>query len=188
MNLIGVAGRSGSGKTRTANALAGAIVDSGDTVKLDAFSLEIKRPVRKQKGREYIDRDADRGDMQRYGTMMRKYSPFFFVNLLFVRNNMDADMWEHFSDKWKPADFLVIGDVRFSEEVRFIRAQGGVIFFVEGCRRPLRGAEAEHESESHFGELRAMADILVPEGMDEEELNRYAADTIRARRHIRVHE
>lgn len=184
MRLIGVAGRSGSGKTVAAALLAAELIDNGDTVKLDAFAVSIKRRIRDQERREYIDKTLDRAFMQRYGEAMRYGNPHWFINDLFVRNTMDAGMRDHFSDRREPADFLIVGDVRYPNEAEFIRKRG-VLVFVDGSRTPLAGAEAAHESESHMDALLAMADAVILPNLSFEQVRRFLRALVRTRSHVR---
>ncbi len=152
MHIIGIAGKSGSGKNTVAAFLAAELNSHGYTVKLDAFAVPIKDFVRRETACTLIDKSMARNRMQEIGSVMREANPNYYINALIGRNNMDAHLWEHFSDKWEPADFLVITDVRFKNEAEFC-ARHGVVWLVQGNHLPLSPAAASHESEQGLNVL-----------------------------------
>lgn len=162
MRVIAIGGASGAGKTTLAGVLAMQLLSNGYTSKLDSFGGPIKERVRQKNDAALIDRDADRGMMQQMGTVMRCGNKNYYVNLLFVRNNMDAFMWEHFADKWQPADFLIIDDVRYENEAKFCLQHNGLLLYMEGTHSRLSADVAGHESEQHGEAVKALADRVIP--------------------------
>lgn len=161
MRVIGLSGASGSGKTTVAGLLAAELLDRGYSVKLDAFAAPIKQRIMKRKAEcglpAVIDKEADREAMQDMGAAVRAAVPDYYVKCLRSLNCLDG------TDAFPaPADFLIVGDVRYPNEAKFIKAHG-VLLHVCGCKRPLQGKEAEHDSESHFSELYAGADYAIAE-------------------------
>ena len=184
MRLIGIAGRSGSGKTLAAAFLAAELLDNGYTAKLEAFAVPVKREIRIAQRRDHIDKDTDRGAMQRYGAAMRAGNPQWFVREMVDRNNIDSALWHLLTEPWEPAEFLIIGDVRYPNEAEFIRKRAGVLWFVDGSHRPLEGDAALHESESHTTALLAMADVVVAPGLDHGQLRELVRRLVRKRDHL----
>lgn len=163
MQIIGLAGASGSGKTTVAGMLAAELLDRGYTVKLDAFATPIKKRIMKAKELRalppVVDKETDRVEMQRIGTKCREENPTLFIEYMCAANNL-LPGWVFPREVWVPADFLIVGDVRFPNEAEYIRKRG-VLIHVCGCRRPLAGEAARHESESHFAELMSGADYAI---------------------------
>ena len=160
MRLIGLAGVSGSGKSTVAGFFAAELLDRGFSVKLDGFGTPIKKRVMKlkqEKGLDAVlDKQADRVAMQNIGSAARAMSRGYYIASLAGRNSCYS------GPPWTPADFLIVPDVRFPAEADFVK-ELGVLIYVCGCRKPLEGAAAAHESESHFAELFAGADYVIAE-------------------------
>ncbi len=158
MQVIGIHGKSGAGKTTVAGFLAAELADLGYTSKIDSMIL-----IARQRARfncTATTKKSARGWIQNFVANIREGSLHYFINDLFVRNNMDSGMWEPFSDQWEPADFLIIHDVRRPEEVEFCRRHG-VVVHVQGTRQPLAGPEAEHETELAVEDLFCGADHII---------------------------
>lgn len=152
MRLIGLAGVSGSGKSTVAGMLAAELVDQGFSAKTDAFALPIKQRIRALKAEKglpaVVDKTGDRIAMQKIAAAVCAADPDYYINCLAGRNTYGC------------VDFVIVSDVRYPAEAEFVRSHG-VLIYVCGCKRPLRGAAAEDVSESHFAELFAGADYAI---------------------------
>lgn len=162
MHIIGFGGESGAGKSTAAGMVGAELLDHGYTVKLEAFFVPGKRYARREQHCQLLDKFRDRPLLQQYRDMLlaRAGDKSLLVKDLIHRNNMDAPLWKHFSDPWKPAEFLIIADIRYLDEATFVKDRG-VLVFLEGTHRPLAGIEARHDSESHHAEIAAMADFTI---------------------------
>lgn len=185
MQLIGLSGASGSGKTTVAGMLAAELLDRGYTVKLDAFATPIKKRLihlkKKRNAPAVIDKDADREAMQDTGSAVRSADPDYYVKCLGSSNCIDGKENDFLPE---PADFLIVADVRYPNEAEFIKARG-VLIHVCGCRRPLHGVAAGHESESRFVELYSGASYAIAEQPSLERLAAAVKDLVTQGRHIK---
>lgn len=156
LHIIGLAGASGSGKTTVAGMLAAELLDRGFTVKLDAFAVPIKKRIMAQKAGKglawAIDKHVDRLAMQNMGTAFRAADSDYFIKCLVSRSNIYGSA----------SDFLIVPDIRYPNEAEFVKAHG-VLIHVCGCKNPLAGEAAGHESESHFAEILSGADYAIAE-------------------------
>lgn len=184
MRIVGIAGKSGSGKSTVAAFLARELNRHGYTVKLESFSVPIKDFVRRETASWVLDMEIARSRMQEIGSVMRAANPNCHVNSLIGRNNLDAHLWEHFSDKWEPADFLVVTDVRFPREAAFC-SRHGVVWLVEGDHAPLSGAAAAHESENQLTMLDEHIDHVIVNEQSLEVLAAYVRTLVMDGRHMR---
>lgn len=158
MRIIGIAGKSGSGKTTVAGLLAAELNNLGYTVVVDAFAVEIKRRLRDCSSGE-IDKDADRAAMQAIGTAMRDHDVNYFVDKLAARNRLKAAHFLYGSGIPGPAEFLIVADVRYPNEAAFCRRHG-VVVLVDGTHKPLPPETANHESEAMVDAV--AADYVIP--------------------------
>ncbi len=168
MRIVAFAGVSGSGKSTAAGFLVSILNAQGHSVKMDAFGLPLKKRYREISG---IDRlawlekdDTCRRWMQGHGQSMREYSAHYWIGHLAGRNNMDWDVWGGSAGD-KPAEFLVIDDVRYRNEAEFC-SKHGVVWMVDGDHRPLAGEAAGHESEANFAEVAKYACVVVDNRAD----------------------
>ncbi len=90
--------------------------------------------------------------MQGIGQLLREHGPGHFIDLLALRN-----------PEFRRTG-LVIDDLRYENEFRWLREQGFVLIYLEGSFRPLEGREAEHESENGLSPERFGFDLVVPAG------------------------
>ncbi|MCD8349678.1 MAG: hypothetical protein LUC93_03610 [Planctomycetaceae bacterium] len=158
------------------------LADLGFTVKVDSAILSLRRRAREE---GWLDKEKHRGHYQRAADIMRKPSPNYFLNDLFVRNNMDEKMRDHLSDKWEPADFLIIHDVRLENEVRFCRRHG-VVIHIQGTHDALTGPESEHETELQAGDLFYGADHIITQQPSLEHLRAEVRAMVAAGKHLRI--
>jgi len=147
MLVIGLAGPAGSGKSTIGGMMAAALVDLGHTVKIDAFGVAVKREARSF-GWNGVKDDAGRGTLQNIGMKGRAVNVDKWVGELLKRNfyNITLD-----------AEYLIIPDVRFANEAKFVRHRG-TLFHVVG-RGGLSGAAGKHVSEN--GVEKADGDMIV---------------------------
>ena len=90
--------------------------------------------------------------MQGIGQLLREHDPEHFVKLLALRN-------PEFSRTG-----LVIDDLRYGNELRWLRENGFVVVYLEGSFLPLEAGEAEHESENSLSPQRDHFDLVLPAG------------------------
>lgn len=150
MEIIGIAGRAGAGKSTVAGIVAGLLNAAGCVVAIDSFGTGIKRAAREIGWAGQKD-EYWRGVLQQIGEDGRRENPAKWVVELCLR-------WAN-----SPAavDFLIIPDVRCEDEAIFCRAQG-VLWFVSG-RGGLTGAGAQHPTEA-FDWPRCADDVRIDNG------------------------
>ncbi|MCD8139288.1 MAG: hypothetical protein LUE17_05850 [Planctomycetaceae bacterium] len=182
MQIIGIHGKRGAGKTVVSGFLTAELADLGFTVKVDSAILSLRRRAREE---GWLDKEEHRGEYQRVADIMRKPSPNYFLNDLFLRNNMDAATREQCSNKWEPADFLIIHDVRLENEVRFCRYHG-VVIHIQGTHDALTGPESEHETELQAGDLFYGADHIITQQPSLEHLHAVVRAMVAAGKHLKV--
>jgi hypothetical protein len=158
MQIIGIHGKARSGKTTTALMLAGVLLDMGYAPKLDSMILALRRAAHATG----VTAPELRRWLQNEATFLRDtVSPNYFINKLFLRNNLDLRLHGIDAEAWEPADFLIIHDVRMQDEVKFCRRHG-VVIHCQGVYETLDGSEAEHKTELEAGELFYGADYIIP--------------------------
>lgn len=184
MHIIGIAGKSGSGKNTVAAFLAAELNGHGYTVKLEAFAVPIKDFIRRETACPLVDREMARTRMQEIGSVMRDANPNYYISALIGRNNLDAHLWEYFADKWEPADFLIITDVRFKNEAEFCDRHG-VVWLVRGNHLPLPAAAAAHESEQGLNILDDHVDCVIVNERGLGDLAEHIKTLIRDGQHLR---
>ena len=184
MRVIGIAGRSGSGKSTVAGLLAAVLSDQGYTVKLDSITHPMKMRALALSSGHVLDKGKWRGWLQDIGSKMRNADHAWWIKQLASRNNMDARIREPFSDKWEPADFLIVTDVRYPNEAEFC-AEHGVVWMIEGNHRPLVGAAAAHESETALSALTDHIDFILINNMKMDRLADYMLDLVRRGEHLK---
>lgn len=152
LTIVGLTGPSGSGKSTLAQALA---VTYGFEV--CEFAGELKRNLTNLLELSYEELEERKRHtnghvrrlMQEYGAYMRAYC--------------GEDHWiDRLAESLPESGAVVIPDVRYPNEVNFIRWRGGVVV---GIRRPgagLRGPARHHESERYVGGL--TRNIVVNDG------------------------
>ena len=93
---------------------------------------------------DYKDRDVHdtRGKLQRLGQTLRDWDPDFWVS----------------SAEVPSGDLVVVSDIRYPNEARWVTEQGGVLVGVE---RPERGPVNDHESEKNTELLLQETDFLI---------------------------
>jgi len=164
MKLIGIAGKSGSGKTTVAGFLTSALIDRGYRVDVDAIGAEIKRRARRDHGWDGRKDAAGRALLQGLGAEGREVGgPPYWLDQM-VR-------WHRGSD----ADYLIVSDVRFEAEAAQVRDgcafvlqdkrdQCGVVWLVTG-RGGLAGRAGQDPTELGVEEIRLdVADTEIRNG------------------------
>jgi hypothetical protein len=90
--------------------------------------------------------------LQGIGQLLREHDADHFIALLALRNpDMDRTG-------------LVIDDLRYENEFRWLRERGFLLVYLEGSYRPLEGSDAEHESENALSPERVHFDLVLPFG------------------------
>ncbi|MCD8352560.1 MAG: hypothetical protein LUC93_18310 [Planctomycetaceae bacterium] len=177
MQIIALAGASGSGKSTVADILHGVLLDQGYSSLRESFARPIKQAAREMVGGGWVDNDELRAWMQNYGTKMRAFGEDYWIRQLANRCGIFSDPAET-----APADFLVISDVRFPNEARFC-ATFGVVWLVDGNHRPLAGDVAGHDSESHISELEQYVTHVISNRAGIEDLAAMVKDFVRSGLH-----
>lgn len=149
MNFIGIAGLSGSGKSRLAGFMAASFANGGYSVKVDSLAAPIKAICRNANWSGGNKPPGWRAIMQDISSRFIAADRAALAKRLLVRNRED-----------RRTDFLIIPDVRRPEEAQMI-AQRGVLLFLEGSHCQVDADLAGHESESHAPALREMAWLVI---------------------------
>lgn len=160
MHIIGFGGKSGSGKTTAAGMLATLLARRGYSVKLDTFADPIRKIAIAKFSRLKPGSRRQRLWLQRKATKTRERDPDYFCKQLFLRNDMDALLWENYKG-CLPADFLIIHDLRMRNEFDFCRRFGVVVFLI-GTHVPLPEPLAAHGTETAIDGLLHGADYMIP--------------------------
>lgn len=185
MRVIGIAGRSGSGKTTAAGFLAAALVDRGYTVGIDAFAYLIKWVMRSALFHRRGDDDcAWREKLQHMGAGYRAQDPDIFLTDMARRNNFrrgwckigGRNIWQACTSA--QPDFLIISDVRYRNEAELCR-DNGVLIGISGSLVPLEGKAAEHETEREADAVLAICDYHLPHHNGLEALKTAIQDVVR---------
>lgn len=181
MHIIGFAGKSGAGKTAAAGMLAMLLVHMGYSVKLDTFADPVRKDAIKHFGS--IDEDCfeQRAWMQDKAAEIRGRSPWYFVNQFILRNNLDV---AEYAEKWEPADFLIVHDLRMPNEVEYCSTHGVVVFMM-GTHKPLPEELAGHGSETAIDGLLHGADYFITKQPDLDHLAAAVLTMVKEGRHIK---
>lgn len=179
--LIGIAGKAGSGKDTVAEYIEPfgyrrrALADNIKFIARFIYDLEPEQmndPQLKEQPLDEWDGLTPRQILQRLGTEVgRSVHEETWVRSLF---HWIDDHWEISSDWGKG---YVIPDVRFPNEAKAIRDKGGRLWFVEREESGTISGEG-HESESHFEELREMADVIIENDDGHDKLYRQVYEVI----------
>jgi hypothetical protein len=141
-SLIGFAGFKNSGKAALAN-LFGAFHGYSPAAFTDAIRVEIQQtrgtlPVAPDR----IDEPLCPGSAQTYRDLLIEHGR--------ARREVDADYWIHAMQKSlarriKSGQCIVITDVRLENEIKWIRAQGGIVVWVDVDDVDSDGSETEQD-------------------------------------------
>ena len=141
MNVIGIAGKAGSGKKTVAGILAGLLLEQGQIVTLDAFGVGVKAEARRR-GWNGLKDDPGREFLQQLGAEMRGRNNNYWIQSL---------VWRMLAGNQAIADYIVVPDVQFKTEAEFCRSSG-VLWFVTG-RGGLPGTAGRDASEMEVDEI-----------------------------------
>ncbi len=179
MRIIGIHGKSGSGKTTAAGLLAAELADRGYTVKIDSMILYARQKARRKHGD--LPKEELRRHIQKIAASVRRM-PTYDDSNPFIR----AFVLRNFpGDRLMVTDFVIIHDVRRPEEIEFCREWGTVIY-VQGVHRPLAGPAAEHETEAVCaGDLFHGADYIIPKQPSLSSLVDAIREMVRAGGHLK---
>lgn len=167
MNLIGIVGLAGSGKS----SLAAALARRGWT--RVAFADELKRIAREQFGWDGVKDERGRRLLQVLGTEAgRAYRPDIWVERLFASRIATGEP----DESGRSVDYMlaqrgarvVIDDCRFPNEVEAIRARGGRIVLVTRTAALPHALHSAHESEqlAWAWTINALGGSALPPGVE----------------------
>lgn len=164
MIVIGLTGKSGSGKTTIARMLR-VLLENSDMVLLGSFNGPLKSIARMQYDWNGRKDDDGRRLLQMVGDEYRKEDPEYWVNHL--KGNIYAAIM-HSAMLGEPINAVLIDDIRYHNEARFIRSMGGIIIAV--CVPPEKvGHETwrEHSSETDMNTIEVDMHITnAKDGLD----------------------
>lgn len=151
--LIGIAAPKGAGKSTVAEMLAEIIPDIEILAWADALKNEVADMIDETTG-VYVSRDemeALKGEV--YGPLFQGWGAY--------RRRQDTDYWIHAWDG-NPYRKVIVPDTRHHNEADFIKAEGGVLLYIDGPSRWEGDTRSSaHESERHIRELRAKSDYRI---------------------------
>jgi len=179
VTLVGFAGKMGSGKNKAADILYAELYRRGIYFSQVAFATRLKETVSVLTGVAYEDTLTQDGKnrmctvfgktvgqmLQEIGTLMRDlYGPDVWCNTLFDGYDPKEDMW-------------IVTDVRFPNEVEFIKRAGGVIIRMEGDPCSTRGGidkdrDTEHVSETALDGRDDLFDAIIVNDKPDKEILR----------------
>lgn len=166
MKIIGIAGKSNSGKNTAAGLLAAVLMDLGWRVRMDGFGLYIREEARKLGWNGRKD-EAGRAMLQQVGEDAARWcrSLRCMINLDHTRSH-----------------FLIIPDVRYDCQARLCRERG-VLWFVVG-RGGLDGEAGKHISEHAIGMRADGSDVLLPNEGSLEDLRDMVYGSVETELHL----
>lgn len=137
--VIGFAGRAGSGKTTAQNAAAKAIGDAADVARWRVAKVNFADSLKKLAVDHFFwdgrKNESGRQLLQGIGQLGRDYRPDIWLEKLKRKVAIMPDLVA-----------VLIGDVRYLNEVEWIIDQGGIVVLMEG-RGGLEGEQGGHSSE-----------------------------------------
>lgn len=147
---IGFTGLMESGKSTLANLLTQFLVESGYIVYVTHFANGVKKIAEKEFGWDGVKDEKGRKLLQVIGTDCgRMYNPNIWIERLVEevgQSNADTQV-------------VIIDDVRFTNEVDFIRGNNGYVVKVERLNHKLNDKFISHVSECGVKDIKA--DVLV---------------------------
>ncbi len=151
MKIIGIAGLALAGKSTAAAAIATAVFERGYHPVMERFAGPLKDASDTVGFKKGGDTDAMyRQFCQFVGTMARTKSAYWWVNLLNLRAEYvaqaDAAALDDYAAKWSER-VLIIDDLRYANEVAWVRENGGRTIFVSAMGR-LTDLDAEYRRHS----------------------------------------
>ena len=130
MRIIVISGKSGHGKTTTANIIKDKLEEQGYDVLKIAYADLLKFICQMYFGWDGDKNDTGRDLLQYVGTdVIRKKSPDFFVNYL-------CEFLKIFENEW---DYVVIDDARFPNEINLLDEYGFDYIHLRVVRPSLNG-------------------------------------------------
>lgn len=180
MQLIGIAGKAGSGKTTVAQWLG-----KERAAFLAAFAYQIKETLIGTFGaltglswQHFEDRELKEAPLPVIGVSPRRLAQTLGTE--FGRNCVHPDVWVMLMEEYlrthqvweRPGQMIVLHDLRFENEARWIRNNGGTVVHLS---RPSATSVAEHASEA--GVAIESGDQCISNGGDVAALLR-ALDTV----------
>ena len=171
MLIIGIAGPAESGKNLFADLLSAAILE--ESVTCDPLLVSFASPIKQMLAAGLGLQDKDPRAEEIYGKTYRELAQTLGTD--WGRRMVGESIWVHsFIESYKNhKGILIVTDVRFANEARFIRSQGGAIIHM---RRPNHEKikEAQHISEAGISMVFDMRDCLVTNDSDIDHLKKEA--------------
>lgn len=168
MEIIGIAGPAGSGKTTFGGMLAAHLVNGGYVVHLDAFAVGVKREAREVVGWKMVKDGFWRRVLQEVGHAARKHrGENHWIHGMALRAEHAAKCGDN---------FMIVTDVRYPNELAWVRqpicavptgtlgghAIGGGVSVLMTMRGADLGANADHPSETALRSARPESwDVVV---------------------------
>ncbi len=153
MHILAMVGESGSGKTTGVGYLVSGLIEYGLCVSIYPLARPIKRKIAASQCRLY-DKIKDRKIAQSTGATWRTRNPDVLLDPFRERYLINTNATAMLAEKHLP-DVLIIPDVRYRNELEYLRSMGAFILHFTISHQPLYGAAAEHESETLARELDA---------------------------------
>lgn len=153
--IIGISGISGSGKDTTANYLASLFMCNGMTARTLAFADAVKYTAAKMFGIDpalFYRRETKEVVVDYWGLSPRQMAQMVGTDM--ARNVYSDDIWirrlkKDIDDSGDRFSYSIISDVRFDNEVDFVKSSDGIVIRVE--RPDLNDcgtASSDHASEN----------------------------------------
>jgi hypothetical protein len=164
--IIGFSGSFGSGKTTRAQSLSYKLNEMGKETYVTNFADNLKKMLAKHFGISFekfekseicpINGISYGKLLQKYGQGMRDIDPYFWID----------ELYQEIKDK---NCIIIIGDVRYQNELDWISRRGGMVFKKEGIRESsIAGRDLNHPSE---GELSGFTRIFPQETSVEKDVD-----------------
>lgn len=166
--IIGFSGSFGSGKTTRAQYLSQKLDDLGKDYYFTNFAAALKKMLSSHFDVPLSQFNTTTGKSEicpKYGVSYGKVLQMYGQGM----RNIDPDYWIHELEKDvdpKSNTIIIIGDVRYQNEMDWIRSKGGHVFKKMGMRPiSIAGRDLNHESEK---ELTGYS-MIFPAGTNVEE-------------------
>ena len=157
--IIGLSGPAGAGKTYAANVLRNVLNEnaSGGFFNVESFADPLKAfvlnlagekfPMRKDAQHPVFPEMTYREALQRIGTEV-------------MRDSLDKDIWIRSLDVRTEHQNIIIDDVRFENEVDWIRSKGGIVLRIEPAEGSVVKGQVWRSHESENGNIKADAVVF----------------------------
>lgn len=151
--IIGFSGSFGSGKTTRAQYLSRKLDSMGKEYYFTNFANSLKKMVAQHFDKSFEQFNTTSGKSEicpRYSVTYGKVLQMYGQGM----RNIDKDYWIHELEKEvskKDNCIIIIGDVRYQNELDWIKSKGGHVFKKMGIRpASIAGRDINHESEKEL--------------------------------------